>query len=96
MLWRVATIGNGRRFANDRETPMSQLKQKTIYTYGRSTPVSVDPVLVSVAIKALGDTSTVGQLIQEASSRYDKAKENCGRSRFVQRQLMLSIQKVRI
>jgi hypothetical protein len=80
---------------------MIQSKQKTTYTYklfrvkdqdGRSTTVSVDPVLVSAGIKALGDTSTVGRLIREASLRYDKAKENCSRSRYVQRQLMLSIQ----
>lgn len=79
---------------------MNQLKQKTIYTYklfrvkdqdGRSTTVSVAPVLVAAAAKALGDTSTVGRLVRESSLRYDKAKEGCSLSRFVQRQLLLRI-----
>lgn len=83
---------------------MTQVKQKTEYTYklfrvknqdGRSTTVSVDPVLVSAAIKALGDSSTVAWLIREASLRYNKAEEGCNRSRFVQRQLLVHIETPR-
>jgi hypothetical protein len=83
---------------------MTQVKQKTEYTYklfrvkdqdGRSTTVSVDPVLVVAASKALGDSSTVAGLIREASLRYNKADENCSRSRFVQRQLLLQLQMPR-
>lgn len=55
---------------------------------GKSTTVSVDPVLVTAAIKTLGDTARVGQVIREASSRYDRAAQNCSRSRFVQRELL--------
>jgi hypothetical protein len=80
---------------------MTQAKQKTEYTYklfrvknqdGWSTTVSVDPVLVAAAIKALGDNSAVARLIHEASLRYNKADANCSRSRFVQRQLLSHIQ----
>ena len=81
---------------------MSQVKKKTEYTYklfrvkkhpdGQSTTVSVDPVLVTAAIKALGDQKVVAQLVRDASLRYDKATDNCSRSRFVQRQLMTHIQ----
>ena len=55
---------------------MKQVNQKTKYTHklfrvknqdGKSTTVSVDPVLVAVAIKALGDSSTVARLIREVS-----------------------------
>lgn len=83
---------------------MTQVKQKTEYTYklfrvknqdGRNTTVSVDPVLVSAAIKALGDSSTVAWLIREASLRYNKAAEKCSRSRFVQRQLLAHIETSR-
>lgn len=83
---------------------MSQLKQKTTYTYklflvldqqGRSTTVSIDPVFVSMAIKASGDVDAVGRLTRKASLRYDKGTKNCGRSRFVQRQLILLIHAAR-
>lgn len=80
---------------------MTQVKKKTEYTYklfrvkhqdGKSTTVSVDPVLVTAAIKALGDQKEVARLVREASLRYNKAEDNCSRSRFVQRQLMSHIQ----
>jgi hypothetical protein len=80
---------------------MTQVKKKTEYTYklfrvkhqdGKSTTVSVDPVLVTAAIKAIGDQKAVAQLVREASLRYNKAEDNCSRSRFVQRQLMEHIQ----
>lgn len=83
---------------------MTQGKQKTEYTYklfrvknqdGRTTTVSVDPVLVSAAIETLGDSSTVRRLIREANLRYSKAEENCSRSRFVQRQLLMHMQTPR-
>ncbi|RQG99132.1 hypothetical protein [Paraburkholderia dinghuensis] len=71
---------------------MSQFKQKTTCTDklfrvkeqdGRITTVSVDPVLVSAAINALGDAGVVARLVWDASLRLDKAKENCSRLRFV-------------
>lgn len=80
---------------------MTQPKRKTTYTYklfrvkgrdGRSTTVSVDPILVIAAIKALGDSRTVGQRVREASLRYSRADESCSRSRFVGRQLLALIQ----
>lgn len=79
---------------------MARLERKTEYTYklfrvkrrdGRSTTVSVDPVLVSVAIRAVGDARSVARLVRRASLRYDEAKEDCSRSRFVQRELVLMI-----
>jgi hypothetical protein len=79
---------------------MRQANQKTCYTYklfrvknrnGLSTTVSVDPVLVAVAVRTLGDTGTVARLIRQASVQYDKAVHDCSRSRFVQRQLLSHI-----
>jgi hypothetical protein len=76
---------------------LTDKNRRTLYTYklfrvmkqdGRSTTVSVDPVLVTAAIKALGDTAKVGQVVREANSRYDRAAQNCSRSRFVQRELL--------
>lgn len=76
---------------------MTDKNRKTLYTYklfrvksqdGRSTTISIDPVLVTAATKTLGDTATVGQFIREASLRYNKAAQNCSRSRFVQRELL--------
>lgn len=80
---------------------MQPVNQKTCYTYklfrvkdrsGMSTTVSVDPVLVAAAVRALGDTVTVARLIREASLLYNKAVHDCSRSRFVQRQLLFQIQ----
>lgn len=76
---------------------MTQAKKKTTYTYklfrvkhkdGKSTTVSVDPVLVTAAIKVLGDTKEVGRLVREASLQYAKETDKCSRSRYVSRQLM--------
>lgn len=72
-------------------------KNKTTYTYklfrvkhsdGKSTTVSVDPVLVTAAIKVLGDSKEVGRVVREASLKYAKETAQCSRSRFVSRQLM--------
>lgn len=71
--------------------------KKTVYTYklfrvkhrdGKSTTVSVDPVLVTEAVKVLGDSKAVGKLVREASLRYIKEIDQCSRSRYVTRQLM--------
>lgn len=79
---------------------MTQLKRKTTYTYklfrvknrdGKSTTVSVDPIVVAAAIKVLGDRKTVGQCIREASLHYSKGDDGCSRSRFVHRQLLAHI-----
>jgi len=73
------------------------MSNKTTYTYklfrvkhqdGKSTTVSVDPVLVTAAVKALGDSKEVGKVVREASIRYAKDIELCSRSRYVSRQLM--------
>ena len=78
---------------------MSQDK-KTNYTYklfrvkhsdGKSTTVSVDPVLVTTAIKVLGDSKEVGKVVREASLKYTKDAAQCSRSRYVSRQLMETI-----
>jgi len=70
---------------------------RTLYTYklfrvknqdGKSTTVSVDPALVTAAIKALGDAARVGQVVRDASRKYDTANAGCSRSRFVQRELL--------
>lgn len=53
---------------------------------GRSTTVSVDPVLVQAAMRVLGDKE-VARFIREASLRYSKT-EGCSRSRHVQRELL--------
>lgn len=76
---------------------MSQEKKKTTYTYklfrvkhsdGKSTTVSVDPVLVATAIKSLGNKEEIGRLVRAASLSYVKETHQCSRSRYVSRDLM--------
>lgn len=74
---------------------MTQVKAQ--YTYklfrvkrrdGKSTTISLDPVLVLVAIKTLGSAKEVGAMVRDASMQYTKGVDRCSISRFVAHKLM--------
>jgi hypothetical protein len=85
---------------------MSQAKGKSSdYTYklfrvkhrdGKSTTVSVDPVLVTTAVTVFGDKKRVGEIVRESSLLYDKATDKCSRSRYVTRALTEALTAARV
>jgi len=70
---------------------MSIPLSKPIYIYkrfrvkrasdGGSTTVSVDPVLVVNAVKALGSLATVSRIVREAASTYDESAPGAAKNR---------------
>ncbi|MBC8738477.1 hypothetical protein F6X40_17010 [Paraburkholderia sp. UCT31] len=83
-----------------RKVEASKPKKKTEYCYklyrvkrddGKSTTVSMDPVLVMRATATLGDDKAVGKVVREASLRYTKSTAKTNRSAFCSAQLLRSI-----